>query len=405
VPGELKDAADCIAAYGNLDNLEPVNLPPAEPKKPRERIQVTNDAMAAKWLRRELGRGELAGVFLRDHLLVHRPRMGEKGYLPAKDLGVVDAGPAQVQVITTAGVKALVETRYDCWRMTGKGDDQREVPALFPPQSAQSACEAARLGVGTKNLRTLRGVTQTPMMRPDGSILSMPGYDVATGFLYLPEPELVVPAIPESPTSKDIQAAIDLILTPIAEFPFVSNDDRATWIGLAFTPALRPLLPGPYQMGVITATNPGSGKTKLAKMIGILHGAVERGELLRDADELRKSITGTLMTTTAPVVTSTASVGQPPKQWSSTWPSIPVTDSDELRSSWAGHSARDDGTKSDPVARMGLDLVATDLRGGWLLTGPASSHVRLRLVGRSPRRPAAACDVQPLWEPQRGGRF
>jgi hypothetical protein len=39
-----------------------------------------------------------------------------------------------------------------------------------------------------------------------------------------------------------------------------------TWIGLAFTPILRPLLPGPYQLGVITATNPGSGKTKLANM-------------------------------------------------------------------------------------------------------------------------------------------
>jgi hypothetical protein len=54
---------------------------------------------------------------------------------------------------------------------------------------------------------------------------------------------------------------------------------------------------------VITATNPGSGKTLLAKMITILHGGVQRGELPRDADELRKSITATLMDTTAPVVT------------------------------------------------------------------------------------------------------
>jgi hypothetical protein len=112
-----------------------------------------------------------------------------------------------------------------------------------------------------------------------------------------------VPPIPDLPTPDQIRSAVELIQTPVKEFPFVSEDDRATWIGLAFTPALRPVLPGPYQMGVITATNPGSGKTKLAKMITTLHGGVQRGEMPRDADELRKSITAALMDTTAPVIT------------------------------------------------------------------------------------------------------
>jgi hypothetical protein len=53
---------------------------------------------------------------------------------------------------------------------------------------------------------------------------------------------------------------------------------------------------------VITATNPGSGKTKLAKMIRTTHGGVLRGEMPRDADELRKSITAALMDTTGPVI-------------------------------------------------------------------------------------------------------
>jgi hypothetical protein len=112
-----------------------------------------------------------------------------------------------------------------------------------------------------------------------------------------------VPPIPAQPTPDEIRAAVELILTPIAEFPFVSEDDRATWIGLLFTPALRPLLRGPYPMGVITATNPGSGKTLLAKMIRTVHGGVQRGEMPRDADELRKAITATLIDTTGPVIT------------------------------------------------------------------------------------------------------
>jgi hypothetical protein len=141
------------------------------------------------------------------------------------------------------------------------------------------------------------------MLRSDGTILSTPGYDAATGFLYLPDPDLDLQWIPDRPTHDEIVAAVQLLLTPVAEFPFVSDDDRATWIGELFTPILRPLLPDPYQIGVITATNPGSGKTKLAKMIRIVHGGVERGEMPRDADELRKSITSILMDTTAPVIT------------------------------------------------------------------------------------------------------
>ena len=112
-----------------------------------------------------------------------------------------------------------------------------------------------------------------------------------------------MPAIPDRPTAAEVRAAVELILIPIEEFPFVSDDDQATWIGLAFTPALRPMLPGPYQMGVITATNPGSGKTLLTKMLTILHGGVRRGEMPRDSDELRKSITAALMDTTAPIIT------------------------------------------------------------------------------------------------------
>jgi hypothetical protein len=311
---EGKDAADHFAAGKGLGDFVPCQLDePREEPEPepyddgRPRADVRNAAHAADWLRLELGRGQLSGIFRRDDLLVHTPRIGEEGYLPPQDLGLIDAGPAQVRPIPTIGVKSLIETRYQCWRTTtvreGGENTEIEVAALFPQQSAQSACEAARLGEYAPNLKTLHGVTHTPMMRPDGTILDTPGYDAATGFLYLPDPDLTVPPIPERPTPDQIKAAVDLILMPVAEFPFVSEDDRATWIGLAFTPALRPLLPGPYQMGVITATNPGSGKTLLAKMIRILHGGAQRGEMPRDADELRKSITAALMDTTAPVIT------------------------------------------------------------------------------------------------------
>jgi hypothetical protein len=273
----------------------------------RSGVDVRNDANAADWLREELGRGRLAGIFRRGDMLVHTPRIGEEGYLPPKDLGLIDAGPAQVRPITTIGIKSLIEARYQCWKNVavpgGARGERMKISALFPQSSAQSACESARLGEHAPNLKTLHGVTHTPMLRSDGTILDTPGYDAATGFLYLPDAGLEVSRIPDRPAPDEIKAAVELILTPVAEFPFVSDDDRATWIGLLLTPVLRPLLPGPYPLGVFTATNPGSGKTLLAKMIRIIHGGVQRGEMPRDADELRKTITAILMDTTGPVVT------------------------------------------------------------------------------------------------------
>jgi hypothetical protein len=265
-------------------------------------INVTNAAEAADWLRGELGRGELSGLFLRENMTVHTPRIGEDGYIDPEKLGLKDAGPAQVRPINTQEVKALIETRYNVWRWVGSDEDRRQVRCLFPAAAANSACDAARIGEFVPHLRTLYGVTHTPTIRPDGTILDTPGYDDETRLLYMPESGLERPVIPDEPTAEEIKAAVDLILKPIAEFPFVSEDDRATWIGLAFTPALRPLFPPPYQMGVITATNPGSGKTFLSKMLVALHGGVLRGEMPRAGDELRKGILATLIDTTAPIV-------------------------------------------------------------------------------------------------------
>jgi hypothetical protein len=268
----------------------------------RPEVEVTNHADAAEWLRDEIGTSALSGIFRRGDVLVHTPRIGEDGYIPPEKLGLVHAGPAQVRPITDKAVRAVIDARYLVWRWVGREDDRQQSRCLFPPSSCTAAYEAARIGERCPNIRDLHGVTHTPTIRADGSILSEPGYDLQTGVLFLPDEGLGGLTIPDNPTAEDIRKARELISAPVTEFPFVSEDDRATWIGLALTPALRELFPPPYQMGVFSATNPGSGKTKLAKMLTVLHGGVLRGEMPRDDAELGKSITAALMDTTAPIV-------------------------------------------------------------------------------------------------------
>jgi hypothetical protein len=180
-------------------------------------IDVTNTAEAADWLRGELGRGDLSGLFLREDLLVHTPRIGEDGYIDPEKLGMKNAGPAQVRPITTQEIKALIETRYNVTRWQGPKDNREKMHCLFPAGAANSACDTARIGEFTLNLRRLHGVTHTPTIRPDGSILDQPGYDDETQLLYMPEPGLSIPVIPDKPTKEEVRAAVKLILKPIAE--------------------------------------------------------------------------------------------------------------------------------------------------------------------------------------------
>jgi hypothetical protein len=285
-------------------------------------INVSNLAHASEFVREELGQRGLSGVFRRGDLLVHTPRVGEEGYITPGEGD--DDGPAQVRPLEVRDLKARIEVRYNPGKNKEKAGEKEEevegengeievrtvrtaakgwVPSLLPLQVAQHAWDAGRSGEGAKGLRPLTGVTHTPVMRADGSVLWTPGYDPDSRLLYLPDKGMTVAEVPDEPTVLDVKRAVELLLEPIAEFPFVAEHHRANWLGMAFTPLLRPMLPPPYQLGVIEAPSPGSGKGYLAGMLRTLHGGALRSELPLEAEELRKSITAILLDTTSPVIT------------------------------------------------------------------------------------------------------
>jgi hypothetical protein len=256
---------------------------PVSPAGGRLRFRADNQATAGEMLRLELGRGPLAGLYLRDGSLVFTPRVGEDGYImpaPAEVARGVDHGPAQVRQTDATRLRSLIEVVFDVGRQDAKTGEWS--PCLFPPDAARHAIGAAELGIGCPYLMQLGGITHTPVMRPDGSVLSQPGYDAATGLLYLPPAGLTVPPVPERPSAEQVRAAAALLAEPVGLFPFVGEHHRANWLGAMFTPLLRLMLPPPYPMVIITATNAGSGKTLLMRLLGIVHGIATRGEFPRD---------------------------------------------------------------------------------------------------------------------------
>ncbi len=74
-------------------------------------------------------------------------------------------------------------------------------------------------GRGTwPGVRELVGVIEAPSIRPDGSIIQLPGYDAATGYLYAPT--VAFPTVEEHPTQAAAAQALRDLCEVFAEFPF-----------------------------------------------------------------------------------------------------------------------------------------------------------------------------------------
>lgn len=271
----------------------------------RPEVHIGSPVVAVEFLRETIGTGPLAGFFLRDDQLVHTPAEGEDGYVKLTDRKRDDDGPAQVRPVTSGQVRARVQATYRVVREQVKEDEhgnqiKERTSTLFPREAAPFITDAPDTA---PNLRRLRGVTHTPLVRADGSILGRPGYDEATGLLFLPDAGLEVPAVPEHPAPGVVKAAVGLLDEATEGFPFISDHDRANYYGALLTPLLRELVGPPYKLVVFWAHQPGSGKSLLARVLRILHGGVFRSAAPTTEEEWHKALSTILNVTTAPVVT------------------------------------------------------------------------------------------------------
>jgi putative DNA primase/helicase len=99
----------------------------------------------------------------------------------------------------------------------------------------------------------LRGAIETPTLRPDGTLLTEPGYDIASQ-LYLDPGAVKFPAIAANPTREDAREALLAVLEPIKDFPFEPTEDER-WGGqtASRSVALSAMLTGLVRASMATA--------------------------------------------------------------------------------------------------------------------------------------------------------
>jgi hypothetical protein len=201
-------------------------------------------------------------------------------------------GAPQIQNLDLYHVKERADHVADFIRITERGGELIETK-VNPPE------------VVIKNLmaRTplpfppLEAVVESPILRPDGSIFAMPGYDAATRLYYRPLPDFKCPEIPADPTSEEVRAGLDLLNEAVGEFPYEDRFSAANTLGMIITSPIRPAIDGPVPLGLLDAPQAGTGKTLLAEVLAIT-GTGRAGEMLgapRDDEEWRKQITAKLI--------------------------------------------------------------------------------------------------------------
>jgi DNA polymerase I-like protein with 3'-5' exonuclease and polymerase domains len=144
----------------------------------------------------------------------------------------------------------------------------------------------------------LEAIARAPYVRPDGTVVTEPGYDEATRTVLILDPALAGLEVPEDPSPEQIKAARDLIMDEwLGDFPFDADADRANALGLVVTPAIRGLVPR-VPLAVVDGLQMGVGKNLLADVILTVHTGEPARPLsfVDEKEEMRKQITAAFRT-------------------------------------------------------------------------------------------------------------
>jgi hypothetical protein len=163
-----------------------------------------------------------------------------------------DLAPARIQDLMSASAKWV-------------RNDDKGVVSQAAPLNVATILHARREHSG---VRVLEAVTTAPVFLADGSLLTERGYNEPSR-LFL-EPALNVD-VPESPTLAAAKHAVVVLRDLVCDYNFAEDADFSAWLAGVLSPLVRSAIGNaPAPMFLVTASNRGAGKTKLAQLAAII---------------------------------------------------------------------------------------------------------------------------------------
>ena len=171
----------------------------------------------------------------------------------------------------------------------------RKTKKWMPANCPGGIAEGLLARVGRWRFPLMTAITECPVLLEDGGVLDTPGYDARTGILFDPG-ATKFPPIEKTPSRLQGEAALDVILGLIKDFPFPSETDRSVALSAILTPLCRHAMRS-TPLFAVSAPTMGTGKTLLADLVSLIatgrraavmsHGA--------DATEERKRLLAVLI--------------------------------------------------------------------------------------------------------------
>jgi hypothetical protein len=205
-----------------------------------------------------------------------------------------------------------------------------------------------------EGIRALNGITECPVLRPDGSILDVAGYDRDTKLIFEPSTQFL-PVSP-NPSRAEVANAITFLTDEVVgDFPFEKDSHRSAWIAGFLSPLARPAIGGPVPLFLTDSNTRGSGKSKLCDLtsIAVTGREMERTPVAGNDEEWRKRIAAVALA------------------------GFPMVLLDNV-AGWLGSQILDmalTGTAFTDRALGGLDMASAPLRAVWYASG---NNVQLR---------------------------
>lgn len=177
-----------------------------------------------------------------------------------------------------------------------KGRWTRKDPTIQIAEAVVCQDSAAYAGVP----RVTR-VVDVPVVGPDGSLVTEPGFHPESGLFYRPAAGLEDLRAPDGITSQDVDEAVGLLARDVkgllGAFDFVDESSRAHALGLVLLPFLQDYIGPKTPLHAVVSPEPGTGKTTLAR-VALAPGCGSRLSLISGGEsdeEWRKRITALLI--------------------------------------------------------------------------------------------------------------
>ena len=145
-------------------------------------------------------------------------------------------------------------SRHALWRSHVTRENK-----MVPKDPPMDIAKTILARVGEWQFPIVSGLISTPTMREDGSLLTTPGYDKASGFILFGAPDM--PSIPLQPSREDALQALALLEELLVDFPLDDEMSKSVALSALITPIVRGAFPV-APMHAFSATSAGSGKTR-----------------------------------------------------------------------------------------------------------------------------------------------